>query len=79
MKQRVLVTAGASGIGREIAQAFAANGATVFVCDVDGEGLDRLAQEIPDWSRRSATCPAARISSAWSLVVSTRWKAWTCS
>ena len=45
MKQRVLVTAGASGIGREIA--FAANGATVFVCDVDGEGLDRPSLEIP--------------------------------
>jgi NAD(P)-dependent dehydrogenase (short-subunit alcohol dehydrogenase family) len=32
--QRVLVTAGAAGIGREIARAFAANGAKVFVCDV---------------------------------------------
>ena len=47
MKQRVLVTAGASGIGREIVRAFAANGATVFVCDIDEEGLGRLAQEIP--------------------------------
>ena len=47
MVQRVLVTAGASGIGREIARAFAASGATVCVCDIDQEGLDRLAQEIP--------------------------------
>lgn len=44
--QRVLVTAGASGIGREIARAFAAQGAGVFVCDIDAGGLDALANEI---------------------------------
>lgn len=48
MSQRVLVTAGASGIGREIAHAFAANGAKVFVCDIDAPALDRLVQEIPN-------------------------------
>jgi NAD(P)-dependent dehydrogenase (short-subunit alcohol dehydrogenase family) len=47
MTQRVLVTAGASGIGREIVRAFAAQGAKVFVCDIDGRGLDSLAEEIP--------------------------------
>src|SRR5262245_24395818 len=35
MNQRVLVTAGASGIGREIARAFRANGAKVFVGDIE--------------------------------------------
>jgi NAD(P)-dependent dehydrogenase (short-subunit alcohol dehydrogenase family) len=44
--QRVLVTAGAAGIGREIARAFAANGAKVFVCDIDVKALDALAHEI---------------------------------
>ena len=44
--QRVLVTAGAAGIGREIAKAFAASGAAVFVCDLDGKGLDALAKEV---------------------------------
>jgi NAD(P)-dependent dehydrogenase (short-subunit alcohol dehydrogenase family) len=44
--QRVLVTAGAAGIGREIARAFAANGAKVFVCDIDVKMLDVLKQEI---------------------------------
>jgi NAD(P)-dependent dehydrogenase (short-subunit alcohol dehydrogenase family) len=47
MKQRVLVTAGASGIGREIARAFIANGAAVFVCDIDAKGLDALKGELP--------------------------------
>ena len=52
MTQRVLVTAGASGIGREIARAFAAQGAKVFVCDIDGPGLDTLAKEIPGLATR---------------------------
>ena len=46
MKQRVLVTAGASGIGREIARAFAANGGKVFVSDIDANGLNSLSREI---------------------------------
>jgi len=46
MNQRVLVTAGASGIGREITSAFVANGAKVFVSDINAEGLDALSKEI---------------------------------
>jgi NAD(P)-dependent dehydrogenase (short-subunit alcohol dehydrogenase family) len=45
--QRILITAGASGIGREFVRAFAANGAKVFVCDIDDAGLSALAKEIP--------------------------------
>ena len=37
--QRVLVTAGAAGIGREIVRAFAAARATVFVCDIMPKGF----------------------------------------
>jgi NAD(P)-dependent dehydrogenase (short-subunit alcohol dehydrogenase family) len=47
MAQRVLITAGAAGIGREFARAFAATGARVFVCDIDEPGLSALAKEIP--------------------------------
>ena len=54
MPQRVLVTAGASGIGREIACAFHKGGAAVFVCDVDTSGLSELERELPDV--RTATC-----------------------
>jgi NAD(P)-dependent dehydrogenase (short-subunit alcohol dehydrogenase family) len=47
MAQRVLVTAGASGIGKEIARAFAANGAAVCVCDIDAKALEKAANDIP--------------------------------
>jgi len=39
---RVMVSAGAAGIGLEIARAFVREGAKVHVCDVDGEALGRL-------------------------------------
>ena len=48
MAQRVLITAGASGIGREIARAFAANGARVFVCDIDADALASFARRCPN-------------------------------
>lgn len=67
--QRVLVTAGASGIGREIVRAFVAQGAEVFVVDLNAAGLDELAREsdrihtaVCDMSSRSqieAMVPAA--------------------
>jgi NAD(P)-dependent dehydrogenase (short-subunit alcohol dehydrogenase family) len=41
---RVLITAGASGIGLATARAFAREGARVHVCDVDRGALDALAQ-----------------------------------
>jgi NAD(P)-dependent dehydrogenase (short-subunit alcohol dehydrogenase family) len=47
MPQRVLITAGAAGIGREFARAFAAQGAKIFICDIDEAGLAAMAKEIP--------------------------------
>ena len=41
---RVLVTAGASGIGREVARAFVREGARVHVCDIDDKALRTFAR-----------------------------------
>ncbi len=44
---RVLVTAGASGIGAAIARAFHATGARVHICDVNRSALDRMVADTP--------------------------------
>src|ERR1051325_4284579 len=44
---RVLVTAGANGIGLAIARAFVAEGAKVHTCDVDEAALSALAASDP--------------------------------
>ena len=46
--KRVLVTAGGSGIGRAMAQAFRRQGAQVAVCDIDQQALDALSVAEPD-------------------------------
>ncbi|MGO1117630.1 SDR family oxidoreductase [Rhodovibrionaceae bacterium A322] len=46
--KRVLVTAGAAGIGKVFAKTFLAAGAKVAVCDVDEAALSAFQQEEPD-------------------------------
>ena len=46
--RRVLVTAGASGIGLVIARGFVEAGARVFICDIDATALDRALADLPD-------------------------------
>jgi NAD(P)-dependent dehydrogenase (short-subunit alcohol dehydrogenase family) len=45
--KRVVLTAGAAGIGRVTVQTLALAGARVVTCDVDQEALDRLRGEVP--------------------------------
>jgi short-subunit dehydrogenase involved in D-alanine esterification of teichoic acids len=69
MGQKVLITAAASGIGLEVARAFVAAGATVFITDINTQAIDAAKKEIPgllaalcDNSKRSdieAMVPAA--------------------
>jgi short-subunit dehydrogenase involved in D-alanine esterification of teichoic acids len=47
MAQRVLITAGASGIGTEIARGYAAIGAKVCVYDINAAALEAAAKDIP--------------------------------
>lgn len=48
---RVLVTAGASGIGLATARAFAREGARVFICDVDRKALATVAASDPGFGQ----------------------------
>ena len=45
---RVLVTAGANGIGLAITRAFLAEGARVHLCDVDAKALEAVAAMHPE-------------------------------
>ena len=38
--KRVIITAGAGGIGREITRLFVEAGAKVFICDIDDNALE---------------------------------------
>lgn len=57
---RVLVTAGASGIGAVIARAFTEAGAHVHVCDIDRAALDRLAVQAPGITSSAADASIER-------------------
>jgi NAD(P)-dependent dehydrogenase (short-subunit alcohol dehydrogenase family) len=60
---RVLVTAGAGGIGLEIVRAFLREGARVHVCDVDDAALRALAEAHPEATRsRSDVAERAEVA-----------------
>ncbi|MBO1110617.1 SDR family oxidoreductase [Bordetella petrii] len=45
--RKVLITAGASGLGLEMAKVFTAAGASVLVCDLDEKTLEQASQAVP--------------------------------
>jgi NAD(P)-dependent dehydrogenase (short-subunit alcohol dehydrogenase family) len=51
---RVLVTAGASGIGAAIASAFAETGADIHICDIDDAALSAMQKSFPKWQASHA-------------------------
>jgi NAD(P)-dependent dehydrogenase (short-subunit alcohol dehydrogenase family) len=51
---RVLVTAGASGIGAAIASAFAETDAKIHICDIDDAALAALQKSFPNWQASKA-------------------------
>ena len=55
---RVLVTAGAAGIGRAITEAFVREGARVHICDVDDKALAEMRKSHPGVT--SSSCDVAR-------------------
>lgn len=57
---RVLVTAGASGIGAAVARAFHETGARVHVCDIDRAALNRLSADVPGISASMADASVPR-------------------
>lgn len=57
-ENRVLVTGGANGIGRAVAQAFLAEGAEVLVCDIDDDaGKQWATQERASFAHVDVTMP----------------------
>ena len=70
MTARVLITAGASGIGRAMADAFAEDGALVWVADVDRDAVEACPE---DWGR---TLLDVTDEAAWTAMmsdISARW------
>lgn len=70
MSQRVLITAGASGIGRAMAEAFAATGAQVCVTDVDAAALSTcpttwLRESVDVTDETAMATLFERLQSAW--------------
>jgi len=44
----VIITGGASGLGKAAVEKFAREGAIVYACDMDVEGLDNLKKEFSE-------------------------------
>lgn len=64
--KRAIVTGGASGIGRAIVEKFAAEGAAVAICDLNGETAKAVSAELAAKGHRvfGFACDVAKIDSA---------------
>ena len=77
--KKVLITAGADGLGLEMARVFHRAGARVFVCDVNESWL---AARCPPSCLACISCaPMCRTRTAWrrcSSAVRASWAGWMC-
>ena len=55
--KRVLITGAARGLGKEIARAFAGEGAEVVLTDLDSEALEAAREELADGGSRCRAYP----------------------
>ena len=78
MSQRVLITAGASGIGKEIASAYAAIGAQVYVCDINERALELAARDVPGLKTIVCDVSKRETSNAWSPLLPKLWADLMC-
>src|SRR6218665_3023887 len=71
--KRVLVTAGAQGIGLAITEAFVAAGAQVHICDVDEGFLAQATRQLPQLSHSRTDVPDAAQVDAMFAGIAERW------
>jgi NAD(P)-dependent dehydrogenase (short-subunit alcohol dehydrogenase family) len=65
MSMRVMITAGAAGIGLKIAEAFAREGAWIGICDVNIDAVASVARAHPRWLAMKADVADPASLSAW--------------
>jgi len=53
-----LITGGARGLGLEMAEAFCREGSKIVLLDIDGEGINAVAQKLDPTGERVLTCQA---------------------
>lgn len=71
--RRVVITAGASGLGRAMAEAFLAEGDCVSVCDADAGAVSSVAEERPEIRARVADVTDAAALGAYFAGIEEEW------
>lgn len=62
---RVMITAGAAGIGLKIAEAFARDGAWIGICDVNRDAVEAISRQHPDWLAMACDVSSPDTLSSW--------------
>lgn len=58
--RHVLITGGGAGLGRVLCERFLAEGANVYVCDIDARALHALQEQVASDRLRTAACDLAK-------------------